>query len=471
MNLPAAIRTVRWMVWDTFRQAAASKLLWVTSAVTLVCAAVCASVGVSGDARRQLTPEEVRARLAPDEIARIGLRELVREGSLAFIPYDTRKLTVEQRDKLEAAGRARTKTPDWPQTRYATFYGLELLHADGKLNAAAPLDFATVTQDALSAALRTANEKLRTGDLPPHLLVQLGIETVRDDQSDPAIAVLPIDESKFTPEIRERAEAAGKQKAANDGVGVISGEVTFGFGLMRVPLGKNREDAVLHLQVRLAMIVGDAAGILLALLWTAGFLPGFLEPQSATVLLAKPAPRWSILVGKYVGVVLFVGILAVGFIGSTWAALGFATGVWAGAYWLAVPLLAVNFAVFYAVSAFLAVWTRNGVVCAFGTILFWILCWAINYGHLKSVAAPSDLFGAGGLMLQEIGYWLLPKPLDLSIIYLDAQHGEELGLKLEEVKKVQQAGKFYGEASVAASVAFALGVLGLASYEFKMTDY
>ena len=41
----------------------------------------------------------------------------------------------------------------------------------------------------------------------------------------------------------------------------------------------------------LAGVVADTAGVLLALLWTAGFLPTFLEPAAVTVLLAKPAPR------------------------------------------------------------------------------------------------------------------------------------------------------------------------------------
>src|SRR5580704_8787430 len=46
----------------------------------------------------------------------------------------------------------------------------------------------------------------------------------------------------------------------------------------------------------------DVAGLLLALLWTAGFLPTFLEPAHASILLAKPTPRWQLLVGKFVGV-------------------------------------------------------------------------------------------------------------------------------------------------------------------------
>ena len=34
--------------------------------------------------------------------------------------------------------------------------------------------------------------------------------------------------------------------------------------------------------------------------------------------MTKPAPRWSLVVGKYLGVVLFVALHAVLFVGGTW---------------------------------------------------------------------------------------------------------------------------------------------------------
>ena len=48
MSPPSALRTVRWMVRDTFRQAVAAKLAYVMLAVTAVCTLLCLSVGVSG---------------------------------------------------------------------------------------------------------------------------------------------------------------------------------------------------------------------------------------------------------------------------------------------------------------------------------------------------------------------------------------------------------------------------------------
>jgi hypothetical protein len=334
VTLPEIVRTVRWMVRDTFRQSLATKLFWVMLAVTGLCTALCLGVRVTGD------PPPV--------------------------------------------GEA---------------------------------------------------------DIP---------------------AVLP----------KSEADKLGRDKLRADGVREVGdAKLTLAFGTMSVPLARDRTDAVRHLQVFLAGLLADTAGVLLALLWTAGFLPTFLEPQSATVLLAKPAPRWVILLGKYLGVVGFVVLQAVLFVGGTWAALGLATGVWDGRYWLAVPLLVINFGVFYSVSTFLAVCTRSTVAAAFGTFLFWALCWGMNYAHHRFAGLPIEGLSPLSRFLLDVGYWTLPKPLDLSGVFFGAMGAEGFAAAVPELQAVQAAGMYYPEAAVATSAGFAAVTLGLAGYELEMTDY
>ncbi|MFO0850398.1 MAG: ABC transporter permease subunit [Gemmataceae bacterium] len=335
MTLPEAIRTVRWMVWDTVRQAVATKLFWVMLAVTGVCTAVCLSVSVAGD---------------------------------------------------------------------------------------------------------DPGPALTDADLP---------------------AVLP----------KKEAERIGVDKVKADGVRVVTGQVSIGFGAVTVPIGRNRADSVRLIETWLVALVADTAGVLLALLWTAGFLPTFLEPQAASVLLAKPAPRWAILLGKYLGVVLFVALQAVVFIALTWTAIGLRTGVWFGAYWLAVPLLVVNFGTFYAVSAFLAVATRSTVASAFGVLVFWLVCWAMNFTHLRLAAYPVDGMSQVSVFLLDVGYWLFPKPLDLGGLFFDAMSADGVAAPVPELAAVKAAGLSRPELSVASSAAFAAVTLGLAAYEFESLDY
>ncbi|MGL6073699.1 MAG: ABC transporter permease subunit [Fimbriiglobus sp.] len=269
----------------------------------------------------------------------------------------------------------------------------------------------------------------------------------------------------------EDARKLGLEVAKKDGLPIVAGKVSLGFGMIEVPMGRHREDSVRHIMLILVGFVGDTLGVILALLWTAGFLPTFLEPQAATVLLAKPTSRWSILLGKYLGVTLFVGLNAALFILGTWTALGLKTNVWYGAYWLAVPLLIVNFGIFYAVSAFLAVWTRSAVACTFGTLLFWVICWVINYTHHFIAVNPIAGMAGSSFHFLDFAYWFLPKPFDLGGIFFDALQSQDLAVKSPELRTLQEAGRFRPEASVAASLTFAAGTLALAAYEFEKMDY
>jgi len=329
-DLPTAIRTVRWMVRDTFRQSLSSKLFWVMLGITVLCTVFCLGMSVNTPGERPRHPDEI---------------------------------------------------PD----RYP--------------------------------------EKLAT------------------------------------PEVR------------SEGIPLSGGVMSLGFGLVEFPVPKFREDAVRYFQVWLAGILADTVGVLLALLWTAGFLPTFLEPRSVTVLLAKPAPRWALLVGKYLGVVLFVALHAVFFVGGTWFGMGISTGVWDATYWLAVPLLVVSFAVFYAFSAFLAVVSRSTVVAIFGTVLFWMLCWAMNATRHTVVGMDVPGMTASSSTLVETGYWVLPKPYDMSGVFFDTMRAGDYVVLSEQIASVKAKGAYHPEASILTSLLFALVILSLAAYEFKKTDY
>src|SRR5262249_2870928 len=150
--------------------------------------------------------------------------------------------------------------------------------------------------------------------------------TLDPDEGEPREFVSPKD-AKVSP---EKAKAAG--------LDVAGCELTLAFGAIRAPMGRDGRDAVRFLQLLLAGGVADAAGVLFALFWTAGFLPTFREPGSASVLLAKPVPRWSLLTGKYLGVLAFVAFQSSLFVIATWLALGVKTDVWDTAYLLSIPL-------------------------------------------------------------------------------------------------------------------------------------
>jgi ABC-type transport system involved in multi-copper enzyme maturation permease subunit len=325
MNSPAALRIVRWLVYDTFRQALASRLFWAVSGLTVLCVVFCLGVRVSGPGPLPLGPGEPRMRV-PAELA---------EG-----------------------GRAR-----------------------------------------------------------------------------------------------------------QEGVDVARSELSLLFGAVRIEYRHYGDDAVRFVQLLLAGFVADTAGVLLALLWTAGFLPGFLEPGAVTVCLARPAPRWSLLAGKYLGVVGFVALQAGAFVLGTWLALGVATGVWAPFYLVCLPVLLAHFAVFFSVSAALAVWRCNAVVCAAGALAFWALCWATNHAWHSAAA-----LGGGAWWLQ-VGYWVLPKPADLNWVLYDGLQAPKYFGTFLDYPALAPANWPHLELSIATSLAFAAAVLAAAGRRFVKADY
>src|SRR5690242_645030 len=199
-----------------------------------------------------------------------------------------------------------------------------------------------------------------------------------------------------------------------------AGTLTVLFGQVPVIADVPRDTAVRYLQFVFAGVAADTLGVLLALIWTAGFLPSFLDPSAASVLLAKPVSRGTLFVGRFIGVIVFVAMQALVFVAATAVALGLRTGVWGAGYWLCVPLLVLHFAVFYSFSGLLAVMTRSTVACLVGSLLFWIVCWAMNYGRHALAGLELSEASAELVRAADLGYWFLPKPADFGLILYDA---------------------------------------------------
>jgi hypothetical protein len=251
-----------------------------------------------------------------------------------------------------------------------------------------------------------------------------------------------------------------------------AGNLEMGLGSIRISAEEGLPYAVRTVEAHLASWVADVAGLLLALLWTAGFLPTFLEGSAAAVLLAKPAPRWVLLAGKFTGVLAFVGLQAALFVIGTWFALGVRTGVWDGTYLLCVPLLVLHFAIFFSFSAMLAVATRSSVACVFGSLLFWVLCWGMNFGR-HAVHVIPELHGLSGALAAttEVGYWVLPKPLDFQLLLSDGLRPGDVVARLVSTPKLVESNAWSPIASVLASVAVGIVLLAVAAYDFISADY
>jgi ABC-type transport system involved in multi-copper enzyme maturation permease subunit len=267
------------------------------------------------------------------------------------------------------------------------------------------------------------------------------------------------------------AYEANPERARQEGIATVSGRMTLAFGAVSFPLARDRGDSVHFLELLLGGGVAGTFGLLLALVWTAGFMPTFLEPSAASVLLAKPVARWQLLVGKYFGVLTFVGCQIALFIVSTWLALGVRTGVWDLTYGWCIPLLILQFATFYSFSVLLAVLTRSTVACVFGSVLFWCLAWGINYGRIMTWGLPDGQLPALTMALTDIAYWIAPKPIDFSWTLFHALDAEPHLEKSIVFQVLDSAKAFAPDLSIASAFVLAGALLGLSGYELNATDY
>lgn len=263
-----------------------------------------------------------------------------------------------------------------------------------------------------------------------------------------------------------------RKEAARTGVLRAEGKLYLGFGMIEVARSRQASDAVRFLEVLLASTMCGVIGMVLAIIWTAGFLPTLLEPSAAAVLLVKPVPRWQLLVGKYLGVVAFVGVQVLLFVALTWLALGWRTGVWDANYLLTIPVMTLQFALFYSFSVMLAVVTRNTVACAFGTLLFFVVCIVMNTARhtlITHAGDPGYLTHVPSML--EAGYWFFPKPVDLVILLSSSLEAANYFQQMFEYHALQQRGAFQPLYSLLASCLFMVASVWIGAIQFNEVDY
>jgi len=90
-------------------------------------------------------------------------------------------------------------------------------------------------------------------------------------------------------------------------------------------------------------------GMVLAVFASAGLIPSILEPGRIELLLSKPVSRAHILLGRFVGNLLVVGLNITYLIVGIWIILGWKTGIWSLHFLLAILTTALTFAVLLSV--------------------------------------------------------------------------------------------------------------------------
>jgi len=111
------------------------------------------------------------------------------------------------------------------------------------------------------------------------------------------------------------------------------------------------------------MIVNPMAslGLLLAIFSSSSFIPTLLEKGNIDLFLSKPVSRIQLLIGKYLGVVLFVFINIFIFVLGVWLIISFKFNYWEFSFLLLSVTIIFAFAVLYSLIVLFGVLTRTSI--------------------------------------------------------------------------------------------------------------
>lgn len=124
-------------------------------------------------------------------------------------------------------------------------------------------------------------------------------------------------------------------------------------------------------------LVGNL-GVFCAILVTASIVPQTFEAGSIDLLLSKPVSRSLVFLTKFAGGGIFIGLIALYLIGGIWLIAGVRFDLWMHRLWWCLPIFLFLFAIYYSVCASAGVLWRNTIVAIVLTIVFWGLCFTVG---------------------------------------------------------------------------------------------
>jgi len=147
------------------------------------------------------------------------------------------------------------------------------------------------------------------------------------------------------------------------------------------PLPANREmmrDVVLTVLMQVMTLLVGVLGVFVAILVTASIIPHMFEPGAIDLMLSRPLSRSLLFLSKFIGGCTFILLNSAYLITGLWLYVGLRFDIWSNKLLLCVPVFLFLFAIYYSVSAFAGVVWKNAVVSVVITILFWAACFAVG---------------------------------------------------------------------------------------------
>ena len=320
------------VVKDSFREALASRVLWILLVLTTLLLAAVSPLGLSEKPTTQLRRNSILN--LPGLLAKIRTQGLAGEASPGKQIWsrwdDALKTRLSNKEEAEAGNRPRDLASD-------VLDGLNKLLPDRTFYD--------------PSAWRGINLTDETRQLT---------ERSQDSLSDDEVKR----RNRLLLEVAYPTEIAGARTELS--ISYLVWPVT------DVPLSRREaEPAIKAIVAAIISFFVGTLGVLAAILVTSPIIPQTFEAGSIDLLLSKPISRSLLFLTKYAGGCAFILLNAAYFIVGLWLIVGLRFDLWISRLLLCVPVFLFLFAIYYAVSSFAGVVWRNAVVCIVVTILFW----------------------------------------------------------------------------------------------------
>ena len=129
--------------------------------------------------------------------------------------------------------------------------------------------------------------------------------------------------------------------------------------------------------------LGGAVALLIGLIITAFFIPNMLRKGSVDLIISKPIGRSQLLIYKYIGGLTFVFLVTTFTVGGIWLAVALRSGYWDPRFLAVIPILTFTFAIVYAMSTVVAVFTRSPIAAMIVSIGFMLCLYIV--GQVKTI--------------------------------------------------------------------------------------
>jgi ABC-type transport system involved in multi-copper enzyme maturation permease subunit len=161
----------------------------------------------------------------------------------------------------------------------------------------------------------------------------------------------------------------------------------------------------------------------LALFASAGLISSVFEPGRIELLLSKPVSRHHILLGRYLGNLLVVGLNVCYLVFGVWLIFGWKTGVWNSSFLAVIGTTAFMFAVLLSAMVLVAVLSESGALAlmvAFGLMFMSVIL-------AQRTVAERLLSSEWSRNVWRGLYWVIPKVFDLGRMNMDFVQGRAVG--------------------------------------------